>query len=202
MTSPNWRLRIPWRKRLPETQTAEPLGPAVGDAKSPGESGLRKLTSEVDRQPELDAAWNVALATGSSEIRIAPILVWRAEVHPVENVAHVSLKPHVSGFAEMSVLEDTEVLVEERHPAQVRICSWLGTELQCSGIGKSAAQKVGVLRIGGSEVESGANFIGPLVVAEEEAAEVAVHADQERTSRLVNVSRGKLPSADHLIQGA
>src|SRR5207253_9508753 len=101
---------------------------------------------EKDLQPELHPSRRIALAAGTSKVGVAvirlPGLIDRAEENAVEDVAGISLEPNVAAFAEVSVLEDGEVLVEVLKATDACILAGSVTESKQARVSPSSLAEI------------------------------------------------------------
>src|SRR5437899_10506869 len=126
-----------------------------------------------------------------------------AEENTDENITCIGLEPHVSALAEVSVLEDREVLVEVPKTANVLILAESVTKSKRARVGPSCLVEIAIGgRILKRSRQSVPDFIGKLCIVEEVPAKIVRSRDGQRPPRLVSLRLRVLPIVDDIIQNS
>src|SRR5260370_20452839 len=133
-----------------------------------------------------------------------PERVHWAEENTVEDVASIGLEPHVPAFAEVGVLINREVFVEVLKAAYIFIFPGRVSKGERARVGPSRLVEISAVGFGvgiaKGSCQSAPNFIGDLIVVEEEPAKrTVICGDRQRPPGLVGLRCRDLPIADDLV---
>src|SRR6266571_2471529 len=156
------------------------------------------LVSVVEPQTKLDRSCLVALCADGAERGGAEVRVRGAEGRPVEDVAELGHEPHLHVAPQREGLGDGHVFVVHRESAHRpvgsrRVAEREGTRVLPRGL----VEVVVGVRV---EIPADGHSIGPgavrtLLGAEEQAAHVVGHGDEQRSAALVPQDSADVPAA-------